>query len=283
MMTQAWAVFLRGRISTHGALFVLLCASILTRCFVALKSDGETLMQVDWSGSAGLDDALAQASSRTAELGGVPEATTKVGLSVKAISVMAEVDTLQRRLIRRRGERDNDSIDGDFKREDCDQSPYNSTVQADSSKRLTGFKWILRLVQPCKEEFYKSGDAEWEINQLTLHTSPCSNASTDNVATPWRVHSSGQAKEGFNTDLAFDGDMSTAWRGVQDSAGELWVEARYQKPVEIQCIRFFQCNCARSARAVAVEASATSSENWEWEPVQVQKVTQFGEWTTVDI
>lgn len=280
-MTRSWAVLLLARISSQGALYAVHGSAVD-------DNDGDTSVQVDWAGSASVEEVDNQAPSSLSELGS-PELAKEVGLPLKAVGHLAEVEGLQKRLLRR-GDRESDSPDERWV-EDCDKSPINTTEKKDrldkintaETETLAGFAWLLRLVQPCKEDFYKRHIAQWELFQLTMHTSSCSNASVDNIAVPWRVQSSGQATETYNTDLAFDGDMDTSWRGAQDSSGEIWIEAKFQQAVHVKCVRFFQCNCVRSARAVAVEASATSSENWEWVPVTVQNTVQMGEWTTIQI
>lgn len=163
--------------------------------------------------------------------------------------------------------------------EDCDRTSLTTTTTTSTAVSPSSFRWRVVMTTPCRSD----QEAHlWEMHAVDFHAVPCANASVASIMTPFEVVTSGDVSARYNKHLAFDGDMTTAWRGQEDERGRVWLLAAFNYSASVKCVRFFQCACLRSARQVTLEAE-TDWSSLDWRPVSLQSDVEFGEWTQMQV
>lgn len=163
--------------------------------------------------------------------------------------------------------------------QDCDHIPLTTTTTTSTPESLAGFRWALAMTAPCR---INARDRLWELHAVDFHSAPCSSANATTIMQPWKVERSGDISPRYNVHLAFDGDMSTSWRGVEDDRRNIWVVGVFNYSARVRCVRFFQCACVRSARQVTLEVQAEWNSA-DWQSASCKNEVEFGEWTEIDI
>lgn len=183
-------------------------------------------------------------------------------------------------------------------RADCDLSEFNETHEAiptmsnspaEPRSNQTSYSWRVRIVQPCKagrDDSAGRENYEWDVYNVEFYKERCENATSAKGAKPLAPSTtlaSGRTHAKFNKELAFDADPQTKWQGVADHENKVWISARFSSSQVVQCVKLIQCDCLRSARAVAVDYVPDWSSDEVWYTVPSQAYIDWGEESKLDI
>jgi len=169
---------------------------------------------------------------------------------------------------------------------DCDDTPITSLETTKSIHEManqSSHSWRIRLQQPCKSGGGSHKNPieykQWDVYEIQLYSESCEKAEKPLV--PLQSHGSGDTRVGLNPELAFDQDQETYWRGVADEGDEIWISATFSESTAVRCVKFMQCDCERSARAVTLEIDEDSKAYWV--PLSTTPKVTWGEWSELEV
>lgn len=156
--------------------------------------------------------------------------------------------------------------------------PLSST----DSDLKASFNWRIRLVQPCRTGLQSGHKHKWDLNSVEFYSGNCSNKTLAPL-TVYDSRASGTTTMRYNKEMALDNNPRTKWQGTEDDEKQLWLAVRFSTAEAVRCVKFVQCDCVRSARAVALQYIPDEDSEENWLPVPTTDVMNWGEVSTLQV
>jgi len=161
------------------------------------------------------------------------------------------------------------------------QWPHTATTQ-DSS-----YSWRIRIQQPCRAVVNtvandnQQQSFEWDLYGAQFFGDSCANATTP--LQPDQVMASGDSNIQFNKELALDDDPTTKAQLDADDVDQVWFGIRFDTSTHVKCVKFIQCDCLRSARAVALEFMDDTTSEANWVPLKTKLNLVWGMESSLEV
>eukprot|EP00427_Karlodinium_veneficum_P018431 CAMPEP_0169145358 /NCGR_PEP_ID=MMETSP1015-20121227/46865_1 /TAXON_ID=342587 /ORGANISM="Karlodinium micrum, Strain CCMP2283" /LENGTH=212 /DNA_ID=CAMNT_0009212935 /DNA_START=205 /DNA_END=843 /DNA_ORIENTATION=+ len=171
---------------------------------------------------------------------------------------------------------------------DCETGAMSMPTVTDA---VSSYQWRLRSYAHCRGS--DANTKKWEVTEVAFYEHPCTATATASpipmedivsvTSSGETVANPGDEATENNPNMAMDQDESTEWLGVEDWESGLWIGITLSTPKEIKCVKFVQCTCRNSARAVVVEHKGDEGTPSDWQVVGAQETVTWGEETLVDV